>query len=100
MADSLRRQRPQAPPTWPAHVSNLHDRSCSFYLMRSSLGQTTNDPEEERNEEDPDCGGEEHSSEDTRSDGVTTRRTSAGREHERQHAENECERRHEDRSQS
>ena len=66
----------------------------------TALREATNDPEEQRNEEDPDRRREEHSGKHARADGMAARRARARGNHERQHAQNECERCHENGSDS
>ena len=66
----------------------------------SPLGQSTYDAEEQRNEENADRRREQHSGEHAGADRVAAHRARAARQQQRQHAEDERERRHEDRPQS
>lgn len=59
-------------------------------LRTPPLSRATYAPEEERNEEDADRGGEQHSGEHASADRMAARRPRARREHQWQHAENEC----------
>ena len=96
----------------PAHACAARDRSESRPAHAPAPARSPRDGRrplathppphrevEERNEEDADGRGEEHSGKHASADRMPARRAGARREHQRQHAKDERERRHENRPQ-
>ncbi len=69
-----------------------------FPLPLAALEERTHDDKEYRHKENAERRGRDHAAHDAGADGALTGRTRAGCNHQRQHAEDKCHRRHQDRT--